>query len=120
MYTHFLDKNVIKLNEDLIKIFKHYNIKDISYGNDCSNSVGIYIDKEHYFQVFIPNSLIDNIDNEQFNYFYIMLVAPDLYIDSLFDSQDIEFKTIEDVLGFIFSNKEIKKIIKTRELYFNG
>tara|TARA_R100000781_G_scaffold87441_1_gene53814 strand:+ start:434 stop:772 length:339 start_codon:yes stop_codon:yes gene_type:complete len=112
MYTHFLDKNAIKLNEDLIKIFKHYNITDISYGNDCCNSVGIHIDKEHYFQVFMPNSLKDDIEYEHFNTFFIMLVAPDLYIDSLFESQDIEFKTIEDVLGFIFSNKEIEKIIK--------
>lgn len=108
MYTHFLDKDAIKLNENLIEIFKNYNITDMSYGNDLCNSVGIHIDKEHYFQVYIPNSLKNNMECEQTNTFFIMFVAPDLYMDALFE---IEFKTIKDVLGFILSNKEIKKII---------
>lgn len=105
MFTHFLDDNVIKLNEELIKIFKNYGFNDISYGNDCCNSVVYYIDENNFFQIFLPNSLLDNIDNEQFNKFSLNIQNSIHYI--IFELYDI-FDNIEDVLGFIESNKNIK------------
>ena len=107
MFTHFLDENVIELNQDLIKIFNDYNFTDISYGNDCCNSVCYDIDEDNHFQVFIPNSLINDIGNEQFNKFTIMIQNPNNYTDNIFELYDI-FENIEDVLGFVESNKNIK------------
>ena len=107
MFIHFLDDNVIELNQDLMKIFNDYGFQDISYGNDCCNSVAYDIDEDNFFQVFIPCSLIDNKENEQFNKFTIMIQNPNNYVDNIFELYDI-FDNIEDVLGFVESNKDIK------------
>ena len=107
MYIHYLDENVIKLNEDLIKIFNDYGYEDISYGNDCCNSVCYNLGNNYYFQVFIPNSNSDNHEYEQWNTFSINLQNPDMYLDNLLDLYNFT-KNIEDVLGFVESNKNIK------------
>ena len=107
MYIHFLDENVIKLNEDLIKIFNNYGYEDISYGNDCCNSVCYNLGNNYYFQIFIPNSNNDNNEYEQWNTFSIYLQNPDMYLDNLLDLYNFT-KNIEDVLGFVESNKNIK------------
>jgi hypothetical protein len=107
MYTHFLHQAVIEINDNLMKIFNDYGFYDISYGNDCCNSVAYDIDDDNFFQVFIPNSLIDDARNEHFNKFTIMIQNPNHYTDNIFELYDI-FDNIEDVLGFVESNKDIK------------
>ena len=107
MYTHFLHQAVIEINDNLMKIFNDYGFYDISYGNDCCNSVAYDIDEDNFFQVFIPNSLIDDARNEHFNKFTIMIQNPNNYVDNIFELYDI-FDNIEDVLGFVESNKNIK------------
>lgn len=109
MFTHFLDDNVIELNQDLMKIFNDYGFYDISYGNDCCNSVAYDIDETTFFQVFLPNSKVDNLSNENWNTFSIHLQSSLGVIED--DYQLYNFsKNIEDVLGFIESNKDIKFI----------
>ena len=107
MFIHFLDKNVIEINQDLVKIFNDYGFYDISYGNDCCNSVAYDIDEDNFFQIFIPNSLTDDMENEHFNKFTIMIQNPNNYVDNIFELYDI-FDNIEEVLGFVESNKAIK------------
>ena len=108
MFTHFLDDNVIELNQDLMKIFNDYGFYDISYGNDCCNSVAYQINDKMYFQVFLPNSKLDNPSNENWNTFSIFINHE---IEIMEDDNEFynHFDNIEDVLGFIESNKNIIK-----------
>tara|TARA_R100000152_G_C6755885_1_gene179633 strand:- start:259 stop:588 length:330 start_codon:yes stop_codon:yes gene_type:complete len=108
MYTHYLDDNVIEYNRKLIDIFNKYGFDDISYGNDCCNSVAYNLGEDYYFQVFLPNSKKDDYDNENWNTFSLNLQNNELYIDNLFDLYSFT-ECIEDVLGFIESNKNIIK-----------
>lgn len=108
MYTHFLDNNVIKYNEKLIELFKKYGFYDISYGNDCCNSVSYDLGDNYYFQIFLPNSKKDNYINENFNTFSINLQNNEKYLDNLLDLYNFT-ECIEDVIGFIESNKNFLK-----------
>ena len=110
MYTHFLDDNVIELNQDFMKIFKDYGFQDISYGNDTCNSVAYQINDKMYFQVFLPNSKVDNPSNENWNTFSIY-VNHEIEIMEDDDQFYNYFDNIEDVLGFIESNKDLKYIL---------
>ena len=107
MYIHFLDENVIKLNEDLIKIFNKYNFQDISYGNDCCNSVAYQINDHMYFQIFLPNSKVDNPSNENWNTFSIYLKSEIEIMEDDYEFYNY-FDNIEEILGFVESNKNIK------------
>ena len=114
MFTHFLDDNVIELNQDLMKIFNNYGYQDISYGNDTCNSVAYQINDKMYFQVFLPNSKVDNLSNENWNTFSIHLQSSLGVIED--DYQLYNFsKNIEDVLGFIESNKELRIPMSLKE-----
>ena len=106
MYTHYLDDNVIKYNRKLIDIFNKYGCDDISYGNDCCNSVAYQINDKMYFQVFLPNSKLDNPSNENWNTFSIF-INHEIEILENDDEFYNHFDNIEDVLGFIESNKNI-------------
>ena len=108
MYTHFLEnQEIVNYNEHLIETLKHYNFSDLSYGNDCCNSMGKdYKNSKFYFTIYLPNSKTQDYEQEKHNTFYIMLVAPDLYIDPLYEK---EFETLEDALSFILSNSIIKE-----------
>ena len=112
MFTHFLDDDVIEYNEKIIDIFLSYGCENISYGNDTCNSVGYYLNNKTYLHIFIPNSKINNPSNEQFNTFGIFLCCDnDTILED--DNQFYDFtEKIEDVLGFIESNKNIKFYIK--------
>ena len=107
MFTHFLDDNVIELNQDLMKIFNDYGFQDISYGNDCCNSVAYQISDKMYFQVFLPNSKVDNPSNENWNTFSIYVNHEIEIMEDDYEFYNY-FDNIEDVLGFVESNKDIK------------
>ena len=107
MFIHFLDENVIELNQDLMKIFNDYGFQDISYGNDCCNSVAYQISDKMYFQVFLPNSKVDNPSNENWNTFSIYVNHEIEIMEDDYEFYNY-FDNIEDVLGFVESNKSIK------------
>ena len=107
MYIHFLDENIIEYNTKTIDILIDYGCEDISYGNDCCNSVCYDLGNDFYFQIFIPNSKNDNHEYEQWNTFSINLQNNEIYLDNIFNIYEFT-KNIEDVLGFIESNKNIK------------
>ena len=111
MYTHYLDDNVIKYNRELINIFNKYGFDDISYGNDCCNSVEYQINDKMYFQIFLPNSKLDNPSNENWNTFSIFINDENHEKEIMEDDNEFynHFDNIEDVLGFIESNKNIIK-----------
>ena len=108
MYTHFLDtKKIIGLNTYIMNTLKQYDFSDVSYGNDCCNSMAYgYNESEFYFTIYLPNSKNQDYDQEKHNTYFIMLVAPNLYIDSLYEE---EFNNLENALGFILSNPIIKE-----------
>ena len=108
MYTHYLDDNVIEYNRKLIDIFNKYGFDDISYGNDCCNSVSFELGDNFYFQIFLPNSKKDDYRNENWNNFSIYLKSDRIEIEDDYEFYN-HFDNIEDVLGFIESNKNIIK-----------
>ena len=100
----------------------NYNFEDITYGNDLCRSVGYNLDKYSdeygggnwglYFQIFLTNSDIDDYNQEKFGTYNILLI--DEFSDNLIETYgtDIDsynFNTLEDVISFVLSNKDINK-----------
>ena len=111
------NKKIEKMNDKtIIDLVDNYGFDDITYQNDLCRSVGYELDTHSngdswgvYFQIFLPNSENNNYDEEEFNTYNILLF--DEQGDNLIqtNSGDFNFNTIEEVLSFVLSNKQIKK-----------
>ena len=89
------NKKIQKINDKIIK-------------NDLCRSIGYELDYNWrmYFQIFLTNSKNDNYNEEEFNTYNILLFDEkgDNLIET-YNTGDFSFNTIEEILGFIFSNK---------------
>lgn len=108
------NKKIEKINDKIIiDLVNNYGFRDITYKNDLCRSVGyeLYYNWSFYFQIFLTNSENDNYDEEEFNTYNILLFDEkgDNLIET-YNTDDFSFNTIEEVLGFIFSNKSIKGV----------
>lgn len=117
------NKKIEKMNDNIIiNVIDNYNFEDITYGNDLCRSVGYNLDKYSdeygggnwglYFQIFLTNSDIDDYNQEKFGTYNILLI--DEFSDNLIETYgtDIDsynFNTLEDVISFVLSNKDINK-----------
>ena len=108
------NKKIEKINDKIIiDLVTNYGFSDITYKNDLCRSVGyeLHYNWSVYFQIFLTNSENDNYDEEEFNTYNILLFDEkgDNLIET-YNTDDFSFNTIEEVLGFIFSNKSIKGV----------
>ena len=115
------NKKIEKMNDNIIiDLVDNYNFEDITYGNDLCRSVGYKLDtySEKYgggnwgmfFQIFLTNSENTNYDKEEFGTYNILLC--DEQSDNLietYETDDFCFDTLEDVISFVLSNKDINK-----------
>ena len=115
------NKKIEKMNDNIIiNVIDNYNFEDITYGNDLCRSVGYNLDKYSdeygggnwglYFQIFLTNSDIDDYNQEEFGTYNILLC--DEQSDNLietYETDDFCFDTLEDVISFVLSNKDINK-----------
>jgi len=115
------NKKIEKMNDNIIiDLVDNYDFSDITYDNDLCRSVGYELDTYSdgngggnwgmYFQIFLINSENNNYDEEEFNTYNLLLC--DEQSDNLietYNSSDFNFDTIEEVLSFVLSNKDINK-----------
>ena len=115
------NKKIEKMNDNIIiDLVNNYDFSDITYNNDLCRSVGYELDKYTdengggswgmYFQIFLTNSENQNYDKEKFNTYNLLLC--DEQSDNLietYNNGDFNFDTIEEVLSFVLSNKDINK-----------
>ena len=99
-YKHHNPKLYIPLMKELLKSLGN-DWYDSVYGNDLVASISKNINDNHVMTIYLPNSKINDVDNELFNTFEIC--------ENVFTSKDsISLETIEEVIEKI---KEIENEI---------
>ena len=115
------NKKIEKINDNIIiDLVDNYDFNDITYNNDLCRSVGYQLDTYSekngggnwgmYFQIFLTNSENNNEDCEEYATYNLLLC--DEQTDNLIETYnggDFNFDTIEEVLSFVLSNKDIDK-----------
>ena len=104
-------------NQIIIDLVDNYGFSDITYNNDICRSIGFELDLHKdgsnwgmYFQVFLTNAAIDNYDNEDYATYNLLLC--DENSDNLvetYNGGDFNFNTLEEVVSFVLSNKDVNK-----------
>lgn len=83
---------------NLTREFPNLEWQDTSWHNDMTDSITFTVSKTKTVQVWLPNSIIDNYDNEEINYYFF--IADDQYGDPIrMDEDGITCKTYIDLLA---------------------
>ena len=107
-YEYWYEHHNPKLSNPLIKELLNSldGWKDLSWHNDCLASIGIEFKKHQFLIIQVPNSKNMDIDQEEFNRFYIILNGTE-------DDNRINYSN-ENIKEVIIKAKQLEKEFKTK------
>lgn len=75
-----------------------YKFEDVSWGNDCTDSISTDLAGSKMLDVYLPNSTVEKPEKELFNLFTVRLSN---YEDNRESVKDWQFRTATEVINFI-------------------
>ena len=79
-------------DDNIMDQFWELGFENLSYSNDLCDSVGYDLDNpkwENYYQIFLANSKVNNVDQEQFSSSILNYYENGDYVEMIFETDDI-------------------------------